>query len=316
MSKRSNFSFFNGTAPEEDFFHLFQVPQPQPYARLQNVFSLITLTSLFIGLVMAAILYFSFLLLGIPSSTLLLFATFFLAISVYSLNKVTDVKEDIVNLPDRAQFVKKNRNYLLFASLEAINIAVVLAFLSNPAAIFIILFPFYVGVFYSLGVRKLRIKNVLVFKNVMAAGTCTVAAVLLPLAIHVDVPFIILMVAYFIFVKLFINSVLFDVRDIDGDEKAGVRTIPVYLGRSKTRNIMLLLNSTLIVWVALSLLQGLFYSYLFVLILSVVYGYWYILRFTRASAKTSRLFDLFVDGEWVILALYAMPFALGWLHLF
>ena len=189
-------------------------------------FPLITFSSLFIGAVMAAILYFSFLLQGISSSTLLLFATFFLAISVYSLNKVTDAEEDVVNLPDRARFVKKNRNYLLFASLESINIAVVLAFLSNPAAILVILFPFYIGAFYSIGVRRLRLKNVLVLKNVMAAGTCTIAAVLLPLAIHIDIPFIILMVAYFVFLKLFINSVLFDVRDIEGDQKAGVQTIP------------------------------------------------------------------------------------------
>jgi len=267
---------------------------------------------MFTGAVVVAILYISFLLQGILSSALLLIATFFLGISVYSLNKVTDLEEDLVNLPDRARFVKKNRDYLLFTSLESINIAVVLAFLSNPSAIIVILLAFSVGVFYSIGMRRLRLKNILLLKNIMIAGTCTVAAALLPLAVHAGIPFIILMVAYYIFLKALINSVLFDVRDIEGDRKAGVRTIPLSLGRNKTRNLLLLLNSTLIVWVAVSLFQGLFYPYHIVLILSVLYGYWYILRFTRASAKPSRLFDLLVDGEWMILALYATPFALGW----
>lgn len=314
MSSRQSPLFFSREAvKEEEFIGLFRLPQPRTW--LENIVSFVTLSSIFIGAVMAAILYFSFLLQGITSSTLLLLATFFLGISVYSLNKVTDLEEDSVNLPNRARFVKKNRDLLLFASLESINIAVVLAFLSNPYAIAVILFPFYIGAFYSIGIRRLRIKDVLLLKNIIAAATCTIAAVLLPLAVRVDSLLIVLLVAYFVFLKLFINSVIFDVRDIEGDRKAGVRTIPAYLGRNMTRNLLLLLNSTLIAWIAFSLFRGLFSPYLFVLILSVLYGYWYILRFTRASAKTSGLFDLLVDGEWVILALYAMPFALGWPHI-
>jgi 4-hydroxybenzoate polyprenyltransferase len=108
---------------------------------------------------------------------------------------------------------------------------------------------------------------------------------------------------------------LLDVRDIEGDQKAGVRTIPVSLGVNKTRNLLLLLNSTLVPWVAFSLFRGIFYPYIFVLILSVLYGYWLILRFTRARATTSRLYYSYVTGEWIILALYATPFALGWPHI-
>lgn len=267
---------------------------------------------MFIGAVMVAVLYVSFLLQNIVSSALLLIATFFLTISVYSLNKVTDLEEDLVNLPDRARFVKKNRDYLLFASLESINIAVILVFFANPYAIPVILFPFYVGLFYSTGMRRLRIKDALLLKNIMVALAATTAAVLLPLAVHTTIPFIVLLVGYFIFLKCFINTVLFDVRDIEGDRKAGVLTIPISLGTKKTRNALLLLNSTLAVWVAFAIFQGLFYPYQIVLILSVLYGYWCILRCTRVDAKASKLFDLLVDGEWVILALYALPFALGW----
>ena len=310
MSRSQNPSFFSSTTSEEGFFDLFGVPQRS--TRLEGVLSFVTVTSIFTGAVVVAILYISFLLQGILSSALLLIATFFLGVSVYSLNKVTDLKEDLVNLPDRARFVKQHRDFLLFVSLESINIAVVLAFLSNPSAIIIILLAFSVGVFYSIGMRRLKLKNVLLLKNIMIAGTCTVAAALLPLAVHAGIPFVVLMVAYFIFLKALINSMLFDVRDIDGDRKAGVRTVPLSLGRTKTRNLLLLLNSTLIVWVAVSLFQGLFYPYHVVLILSVLYGYWYILRFTRVSVKPNKLFDLLVDGEWMILALYATPFALGW----
>jgi len=311
MSNKLNSLFFSNTGPDEEVFGLFRLPQPHSF--LENVFSFVTLSSIFIGLVMVAILYFSFLLEGTSSSSLLLIAAFFVAIAIYNLNKVTDLEEDSINLPDRARFVRKYRHYLMFVSLLALNIAVVCVFFSNPYAIIVILFPFYIGALYSVGLGKKRIKNILFAKNVLTAGAITVAAVLLPLAINAGIPTVILLVAYFFFLKLFINSVLFDVRDIDGDRKAGVRTIPTYLGRKKTRNLLLILNSTFIVWIAITLYQGLFYPYHFVLILSVLYGYWYILRFTRASAESNRLFDLLVDGEWMLIALYATPFALGWI---
>jgi 4-hydroxybenzoate polyprenyltransferase len=258
--------------------------------------------------------YVSFALQGISSSALPLLAGLFVALSVYSINRVTDLEEDSVNTPDNGQFVKKNRDYWLFAGFESINIAVILAFFINPLAIIVILFAFCVGVIYGIGSDRFRLKNILLLKNIIVAGTLTTAAVLVPLAVHANIVFIVLLVAYFIFLKTLIEGVLHDVRDVEGDRKAGVRTVPVTLGMNKTRNLLLLLNSTLVVWLAFSLFQAIFYPYICVLILSVLYGYWIILRITRAP-KTSRVWYSFVAGEWMILALYAAPFALGLIHI-
>jgi 4-hydroxybenzoate polyprenyltransferase len=297
-------------ASEKDFASLFRLPQP--HSRLEPIASIITVSSVFTAAVLTAILYFTFLLEGVNHEYLLLAATFFLGVSVYTLNKVTDVKEDSINLPARTRFVKNHRTSLLFVSLESLSIAIVFAFFSNPYAILLIVFAFYAGAFYSVGVNKTRTKDVLFMKNLTVAGAVTIGAVLLPLFIHVGNPLIITFVAYFIFLKVFINSALFDVRDMEGDQKAGARTIPIYLGREKTRNLLLLLNSTLIVWIGFSFFQGLFYPYHIVLVVSLLYAYWYILRFTRANAETSKLEELLVDGEWILLALYAIPFFLGW----
>jgi 4-hydroxybenzoate polyprenyltransferase len=297
-------------AAEKDFVSVFRIPQP--HSRLENFSTFITLSSVFTAVVLTAILYLSFVLQSTASSYLLLAATFFLGVSVYSLNKVTDVKEDSINQPDRTRFVEKYRKYLLFASIESINIAIVLAFFSNPYAILIMILPFYAGVIYSVGVHKSRTKDVLFMKNLTVAGAVTIGAVLLPLVVHVGNLLIIALVAYFIFLKVFINTVIYDVRDMEGDKKVGARTIPIYFGREKTRNLLLLLNSTLIVWIGFSLFKGLFYPYHIVLVVSLLYAYWYILRYTRANVEKSKYEDLLVDGEWILLALYAIPFVLGW----
>ncbi|MGD0327262.1 MAG: UbiA family prenyltransferase [Halobacteriota archaeon] len=318
MSKRQNPSVSSGTASNGEFLAAFRLPQPrtrQGYIRSFISSPIYAIT--FLSAADVAILYISFLLQGtlILSSALLLVAAFLLACSIYSLNKVTDLKEDAINLPDRGRSIMKNRDYLLFASVESINIAVVLALFSYPSAIIVILFAFFVAFFYSLGTRRFRLKNILFLKNITIAGTVTATAVLLTLAVQVNIAFIVVMVTYFIFVKVLIGSVLLDVRDIEGDRKASVRTIPVSLGRTKTRNLLLLLNSTLVLWVAFSMLQAIFYPYIIVLILGVIYGYWSILRFTRAGAETSRFYYSLIGAEWMFLALYATPFALGWPHI-
>jgi 4-hydroxybenzoate polyprenyltransferase len=319
MSRRQNQSFSSGSASDREFLAPFRLPEPR--TRRERVYSFVTFSPiyplLFVSACAVAILYMSLLLQGLLSlsSALLLIAAFLLSFSVYSLNRVTDLEEDSINLPDGGRSIKKNRDYLLFASLESINIAVVLAFFTYPSAIIVILFAFFVAFFYGLGSSRFRLKNIVLLKSITVAGTMTATAVALAFAVYANSAFIVLTVTYFIFVKILIATMLLDVRDIEGDQKAGVRTIPVSLGVNKTRNLLLLLNSTLVPWVAFSLFRGIFYPYIFVLILSVLYGYWLILRFTRARATTSRLYYSYVTGEWIILALYATPFALGWPHI-
>jgi 4-hydroxybenzoate polyprenyltransferase len=109
----------------------------------------------------------------------------------------------------------------------------------------------------------------------------------------------ILLIFYFFFLKSFTNAALFDIRDIEGDRISGVRTIPVVFGRQKTKNLLLVLNSTLIPWLVFSYHAGFFHQYLFVLIFAITYGYWYILHFCKDGIKIGKSMDLLVDGEWI-----------------
>jgi 4-hydroxybenzoate polyprenyltransferase len=54
------------------------------------------------------------------------------------------------------------------------------------------------------------------------------------------------LVLYFILVKGFVNTVLYDMRDVKGDEKNGIRIMPILIGRKRTVQILLAINSTLL----------------------------------------------------------------------
>ena len=120
-----------------------------------------------------------------------------------------------------------------------------------------------------------------------------------------------MLIAYFVFNKVFINTVLFDVRDVEGDRLAGAVTIPVSLGIQKTKWFLLGLNSTLLPWTVLAIWQGFFYKYVAILAASIVYGYWYILHLCREEATVRKSVDVLVDGEWILIAIIFATIIVG-----
>lgn len=120
---------------------------------------------------------------------------------------------------------------------------------------------------------------------------------------------LIILMFYLFFLKSYINSIIFDIRDIEGDSMNNIRTIPVLLGRAKTKQLLLTLNSTLIPWLIFSYSQGYFRKYIFVLIFTIAYGYWYILHFCREGKKIGMSLDLLVDGEFILIAILASLFS-------
>ncbi len=236
-----------------------------------------------------------------------------MTISVYTMNKLTDVREDLINSPIVASSTQQNQRAIMLGVISTYCIALLCAYLCNLYEVGVILLPLCAGVLYSIKLFGFRLKEVLVMKNALIAGLSACLAVLIPLASHPEViglpeihfssfAFSLLLLAYFIFFKVFINTILFDVRDMRGDRLADIVTIPVLLGKAKTRRVLLALNCTFVPWLLLAAFEGLPLMYILVLGVSVFYGYWYILRICQDGDLPRNFFHLTVDGEWIYIA--------------
>lgn len=94
-----------------------------------------------------------------------------------------------------------------------------------------------------------------------------------------------------------INTILFDLRDVIGDKKAKIITIPVKFGRNKTFFILMLLNSSLFIW--LYTFNDILIKYSHVLLACILYGYAYIILFCFKKTNNS-LYNLLIDDEWLL----------------
>lgn len=284
-------------------FHLIKL-----YLLFDRVVIFLSISSIFIAINCLLLVYFSFLLYSISIDLNLLLSSYLLTFTVYSLDKLSSIKEDSICMKERAGFIERHKKILTYVTVASYIIAIYLSF-SNSLALFAVLFPQVIGIIYSIKISDFRLKDITGVKNIVVALSWAVVGTFLPLENNRRNLIQILLIFYLFFTKLFINTVLFDVRDIEGDGANGVITIPVLLGIEKTRILLLILNSTLISWLVFSYLQGFFQKYLLIIIFAISYGYWYILHFCRKDIKIGKSLDLLVDGEWIPIAILALIFS-------
>ncbi|MBC7080906.1 MAG: UbiA family prenyltransferase [Thermoplasmatales archaeon] len=221
--------------------------------------------------------------------------------SVYSLNRVTDIEEDASNLPERVNFIQSKKNIIIFLSIFSYIFAIILGGIRNKYTIPIFLIPFFMGLIYSIKISSFRLKDLFLAKNLTVSLSWAVSSAFLPYVFGGNFVFAV-MIFLFLFIKCFVNTVVFDVRDVEGDRKVNANTLPVVMGVEKTMLILLFINSTLFIWLFLCIQKNFFLEYIPAILFSIIYGYIYILLFCKSVNKKYN-FDYAIDGEFIILFL-------------
>jgi 4-hydroxybenzoate polyprenyltransferase len=173
--------------------------------------------------------------------------------------------------------------------------------------VLVLLVPLIIGFIYSVKISKSlpRLKEIMGVKNVAVAFSWAFTGSLLPaLIVTVGTKEVILVFIY-IFIQLFINTVLFDIIDMAGDNAAGVKTIPLRFKTKKNiRYFLLIINSLLLIWLIFCLISNTFTKYLPVTIFGVLYSYVTIYHFTTDKKPNRLLAEILIDGQWIPIVVF------------
>jgi len=263
---------------------------------VRKIFTFLAVSSLFIGGTGFFKTYIGYYMLELEPNLVISFAVFLISFCVYSLDKVADVNNDRTNMPERCGFLAGRRNMVIAYSFAAYIGALAIVWMIEPMAVPVVFIPFLANAFYGTklisGVP--RLKDIPVMKNLIVAIAWSLTTILIAgYQVLFSAPFMVGMVVYFMLIKTFIDTVLYDVRDVKGDREAGVKTMPVLLGEKKTIAALLLLNSTLIPWIMLA-----HESVRPLAAILTVYGYAYIVYFR--TRRNPLVLDFIVEGEWML----------------
>jgi 4-hydroxybenzoate polyprenyltransferase len=272
---------------------------------LQEFLNFLTASSLLIACTGFFQTFGGFILLGSNPRLDSCIAVFLMTLSVYSLNKLTDIKEDSINRPERINFLAGREKLILGYSLAAFLVSAAIAYSIKPEALLVILIPLIANAAYSTKLlpNLPRLKDIPAVKNIVVGLSWALVCTLMP-AIRIDDPTytLILPVIYLMTIKDFTNSTLCDLKDINGDRINGVRTIPVVLGAQTTRRILLVLNCSILPCLILIKAKIMFFALLLVLC-----EYAFIFCFGENSRPY--ILEFFIDGEWLLACTLLLGFS-------
>jgi len=250
-------------------------------------------SSVFISISGAFKLYVAYLMAGISPDYILCFASSLVIYATYTLDRALD-SDDCTGYYG---------THIIFM-LIFLSIIISSYIFTSRINIIPVIFPFVVGLSYTKGLkfgkRKFRLKAGFGVKNIIVAFTWS-TFIFLIISEYARNPVIIL-VWFFFFLKSFINTVIYDFRDVESDTIAGIRTIPVVIGKNKSRILLYTLHIILHGVLFITLVYGLFRFYE-LLLFSFFVGFFYIGVFTIPNLKYRKTLDLFVDGEWILFIL-------------
>ena len=264
------------------------------------MFTFLSVSSLFIGGTGFFKTYIGFILLGEVPELIICFIVFLISFSVYSLDKITDIDKDVINVPQRRSFIHGRRGLILSTSLAAYGLAIILTLLTTPKAVPIVMVPIIANAFYGMkllpGVP--RLKEITMMKNVVVALTWALITTMMPvIATGHPAGFDVVIVGYFMFVKTFVDTILYDVRDVEGDRLNRIGTVPVILGLRKTRALLVAVNITLI-----CMLPFMYGDVRTLVSILIVYGLAYTLYLMKK--RDPLILDFLVEGEWMLATLF------------
>ncbi|HIH45347.1 MAG TPA: UbiA family prenyltransferase [Candidatus Methanoperedenaceae archaeon] len=259
--------------------------------------------SMLVGISGAFKLHITFLFLGIAPDARTYLAGFLIIYATYTLDRAMDCEEDKVNRKDLAS---SRKDIAIAFCLFSFALGSWLLYQQDLLAISFI--PIFSGYLYSkglaLGSRKVKLKGNFGMKNLAVSLTwgLFISGIVQRWA---DIGKVLFFVFPFFTIKSFINTVIYDFRDVKGDAIAGIKTLPICLGEGNTRKLLQFMHIVIHLWIAASMLLNFINPEVALLVTFFSAGIIYTGFLTKSSPASEPrirklMRDAIVDGEFIM----------------
>ncbi len=245
-----------------------------------------------------------------PDPLLMLIAALYI-FSMYILNSFTDQEVIRLNEPGKTEFLKKNRGVLISLAVLSAVISIFISVKLGLIPFLLLLFSSILGIFYSIkiipenpsrphGFR--RLKDIPASKDLFVALAWTMVTVLIPhFSTEERVSFFATLTTFlFVFSLVYIRSVLFDIRDIQGDKIIGRETIPIFIGKENTKIFLVVLAGLSATGLLISRNMGWTSSLSHFMLLSILYTCGYLYLYHKRTISQGLSCEAVVDGKFIL----------------
>jgi len=218
-------------------------------------------------------------------------------LAINYFNRYKEADQDILTNSERSTSVKKYFKFTpcIMAALGLAAFVITWIFASVGALIFMVIL-FGQGIIYTLFLKQVT-KKIIGFKNFMTALPYGLLIFFLSIFYDVPISSATILMAIFYFLRIFINTTFFDIKDIESDSKEGLKTFAAVVGEQGTKGLLLVIN----VLSLLPIVLGLYLGVLPIYSIGLLATFFYVLLYLKDRNKLSRdnLYGVLVDSEFV-----------------
>jgi 4-hydroxybenzoate polyprenyltransferase len=233
------------------------------------------------------------------SVTISFFLVVYLSIiAINFFNRYEDVGQDVLTNPERSKSVSKYFRFVpyIMVVLTVIPVGITTYYAPISAIIFMV-FLFGLGIIYSIFLKNIT-KQLLGFKDIMTALPYALVVIFMALFYNAPITFTVVLVATFYFIRMFINTTFFDIKDIKSDKNEGLRTLPVILGKNKTKQVLMILNFLSAIPILVGIYMNVLPLYSIALLVAMIYALSYLSK-RKLFKRQTTLYNVVVDGEFI-----------------
>jgi 4-hydroxy-3-methylbut-2-enyl diphosphate reductase len=114
---------------------------------------------------------------------------------------------------------------------------------------------------------------------------------------------------FYVFTLVFIRSVVFDLREIQTDQLVGRETIPIVIGKERTKTLLAAMTMLLLAAMLTALWSGVFTAAGWLMLLPILYTCAYLYLFHKRTIMHGITFEIIVGGKFLLVGLLAL---IGW----
>lgn len=228
---------------------------------------------------------------------------------IYAYNRFRELRDDFLTNSYRVRHIEKYIEYLpIVLCLSLFVILLILSKSGNIPSLFLALLMIFSGILYTEYFKKVT-KKVVGFKSVYVSFVWALLPVLLVSYDNLPLDFPLILVFLFIFLRFIVNTVFFDIKDIESDSFNGLKTLPIFLGEKNILSFLKIINLLSFFPLMYGCYKGFFPLIAVSLTVFFFYSVCYFEIFKKKQANIQKLSFIMVDGEYILWPIVILVFS-------
>lgn len=230
-----------------------------------------------------------------------LLIAYIIPLIVYSYNYQNEPEKLSTNSEKEAFILNRKKNFPILMGLALLVLLFLVAESFNYGFFIFSLIILTGGILYTV-ILKVLTKYIFCFKNLYVAGIWAYAGTFFVLFYHsIDLTIFYYVIFVYIYVKIFINNVFFDIKDIESDKMKDLNTVPIKLGKDTTIYLLHILNIISVIILIIAIYLGILPLYAIFLLITNLYVLFYLEKGKTADYDGLLKYTyLMADAEFIL----------------